>query len=85
MLRNAENQKEPGRHRRVPTSNAPRSAGWAAPQDIAAACAFLISEDAGYITGRILKTSATAGTLGKHHGTWGQVTFVTGAARSQGR
>ena len=35
-------------------SSAPRWAGWAKPEDIAAACAFFISEEAGYITGQIL-------------------------------
>ncbi len=53
MLRNAENQKNLGgtvedHIKRTPVRRVGR------PQDIAAACAFLISEDAGYITGQIL-------------------------------
>jgi len=53
MLRNAENHKNLGgtvedHIKRTPVRRVGR------PQDIAAACAFLISEDAGYITGQIL-------------------------------
>ena len=53
MLRNAENQKNLGgtvedHIKRTPVRRVGR------PQDIAAACAFLISEDAGYVTRQIL-------------------------------
>ena len=65
------------------------------PEDIAAACAFLISEEAGYITGQILGRQRRP----KHLTTTqqnqrkdisvgrvqGKVAFVTGAARGQGR
>ena len=43
----------PRRHRRRPSRATPvRRMG--KPEDIAAACAFLVSEEAGYITGQIL-------------------------------
>ena len=52
MLRNAEAQGFLGDVEQ--TIAGPRFAGWASPEDIAAACAFLVSEEAGYITGQIL-------------------------------
>ena len=63
------------------------------PEDIAAACAFLISEEAGYITGQILGRQRRPQhlTQPEHERTlqWdafkGKVAFITGAARGQGR
>ena len=53
MLRKSESARLPRRHREDTSTATPvRRIG--KPEDIAAACAFLISEEAGYITGQIL-------------------------------
>jgi NAD(P)-dependent dehydrogenase (short-subunit alcohol dehydrogenase family) len=51
MLRSAEAR---GRIRVQPTIDATPVRRMGKPEDIAAACAFLVSEEAGYITGQIL-------------------------------
>ena len=63
------------------------------PEDIAAACAFLVSEEAGYITGQILGRQRRTQHLSRTHNTAkghpvgrveGKVAFVTGAGARAG-
>ena len=89
MLRKSEERGYLGTSRRTSSTTPVRRIG--RPEDIAAACAFLISEEAGYITGQILGVNGGRNTLTRTKGhrqvgrVQGKVAFVTGAARGQGR